>query len=633
VSRATTLLTFGLLALLASCQPATDQSDEPELLRKGLASGWNTWDTNSVLSHVLLPEGFAIRLQLKDGESGEILANALIGSNESENMEHVIAGPHADDGSYTELAIEWHDIHIQVRSASIDDELYLLITPISTSPDDALIINPEMLWDKVGKISISDNTITGKSSGKKIELTIRAAALATNSEYVEASLANAVAITTDATKSLDEIEDVIESTGIEFLAENSKYEKAPELFDAMQTVLAWNVIYEPTNDRVITPVSRGWSVGWEGWILFEWDTYFAAYMHSVNNKELAYANVIAITSEITDRGFVPNFASSRNKSEDRSQLPVGSFVVREIFRKYREDWFVEEVFDDLLTWNRWWPDNRDVDGYLVWGSEPYEHDELPEWLETAIGEKQGAKWESGLDNSPMFDDATHDSESHLLMQADVGLMSLYIVDCISLSNLADALGKHDIQAELDARARVYSEKLESLWSEDFGLYLNKDLVSREFSYRLSPTLFYPLLANVPDLRQAKRMIAEHFYNPEEFFGEYMIPSISRNDVAFADNKYWRGRIWAPMNFLVYLGLRNYDLPDARKDLVEKSANLLLQSWLGENHVYENYNSTTGQGNDAGMSDKFYHWGALLGLIGLMEDGYIASPELPLNKAD
>jgi hypothetical protein len=86
-----------------------------------------------------------------------------------------------------------------------------------------------------------------------------------------------------------------------------------------------------------------------------------------------------------------------------------------------------------------------------------------------------------------------------------------------------------------------------------------------------------------------------------------------------------------MNFLVYLGIRNYELPEARRDLVEKSSNLLLQSWRGERHVYENYNSETGQGNDAGMSDKFYHWGALLSFIGLMENEYVPSPETPLNE--
>jgi putative isomerase len=634
------LLVLGLIPFLLSCDAGNenhavkqDGLSEKDLATPAidLAKGWNTWDTYNVLSHVLLPQGLAIKLQLLDGQSGEILEDALIGRSAFDSMEHVTAGPHAYDGSYTELELEWHDIHVRVQSAAVDDELYLLITPLDTAPGDSLIVKPQMMWDREGEVSISRDVITAKMSTRTIDVAVQGDQLAASADQVKVALASTIALSTETTKSVEEIASVIDSARTDFLSERSDYGNSAELFDAMQTVLAWNVIYEPTNDRVITPVSRRWNVGWGGWILFEWDTYFAAYMHALNNKELAYANVFAMTSEITDRGFVPNFASSRNKSEDRSEPPVGSFVIREIYRKYREKWFVREVFEELLTWNRWWAGNRDIDGYLAWGSDPYEHEELPEWLETAIGEKQGAQWESGLDNSPMFDDATHDSESHQLMLADVGLMSLYILDCQSLSDLAGVLGKHEIQTELSERAEAYTKKLETLWIDELGLYLNKDLVTGEFSYRLSPTLFYPLLANVPDQHQAKRMIKEHFYNPDEFWGEYMIPSIARNDEAFKDNTYWRGRIWAPMNFLVYLGIRNYDLPNARKDFVEKSTNLLLQSWTEERHVYENYNSETGRGDDAGMSDKFYHWGALLGFIGLMEEGCIASPQLPLNE--
>ena len=95
-------------------------------------------------------------------------------------------------------------------------------------------------------------------------------------------------------------------------------------------------------------------------------------------------------------------------------------------------------------------------------------------------------------------------------------------------------------------------------------------------------------------------------------------STTRDNGAFKDNTYWRGRIWAPMNMLVYLGIKNYDLPKARKDITEKSANLILKSWLEERHIYENYNSVTGVGADVANSDKFYHWGALLAYISLLE---------------
>jgi hypothetical protein len=50
----------------------------------------------------------------------------------------------------------------------------------------------------------------------------------------------------------------------------------------------------------------------------------------------------------------------------------------------------------------------------------------------------------------MFDDAMFDVASHRMMLADVGLMSLYILDCQSLSELAGVLGKPEVQAELSS---------------------------------------------------------------------------------------------------------------------------------------------------------------------------------------
>ena len=39
-------------------------------LKSQLARGWNTWNTRSVLSHVLLPEGFAVNLGFKEYAGG-----------------------------------------------------------------------------------------------------------------------------------------------------------------------------------------------------------------------------------------------------------------------------------------------------------------------------------------------------------------------------------------------------------------------------------------------------------------------------------------------------------------------------------------------------------------------------------
>jgi neutral trehalase len=143
--------------------------------------------------------------------------------------------------------------------------------------------------------------------------------------------------------------------------------------------------------------------------------------------------------------------------------------------------------------------------------------------------------------------------------------------------------------ELRQRAAQYRATLATLWNSDAGIFLNKDLHTGEFSYRLSPTNFYPLLAKAATQQQADRMIKEHLLNAKEFWGKWVIPSIALNDPAFKDQNYWRGRIWGPMNYLVYLGLRKYDDPEVRSQFAQKSYELFLQEWKEKGHVHENYN--------------------------------------------
>src|SRR5579863_1989639 len=105
------------------------------------------------------------------------------------------------------------------------------------------------------------------------------------------------------------------------------------------------------------------------------------------------------------------------------------------------------------------------------------------------------------------------------------------------------LGKTGEASELHKRAVFYTNQLATLWDDQSGIFLNKRLDTDEKSYRLSPTNFYPMLAKACTEKQAERMISEHYFNPNEFYGKYVMPSISRNDAGFKDNDYWRGRIW------------------------------------------------------------------------------------------
>src|ERR1035437_9519917 len=83
--------------------------NEAAALQKKLTVGWNTWNNGSVLTHVLLPEGFAVKLMVKTGQSGDTLQEALIGREDFASKEHVVPGLRTYDGSYTDLELTWRN--------------------------------------------------------------------------------------------------------------------------------------------------------------------------------------------------------------------------------------------------------------------------------------------------------------------------------------------------------------------------------------------------------------------------------------------------------------------------------------------------------------------------------------------
>lgn len=611
------------------------RSAQYEQVQKRLAHGWNTWDVHSVATQVLLPEGLAIHVELKHNSTlngDKFLRDALIGRLEP-GAEVVTPGPHAWDGSYTSADFEWKGHTWRIESAHDGDDLVMLVEPLASKETTALpptlVFSLDFLWNSPGWTLKHGNVIEVRMGSRSIPVycacpeNAQLAAVRHNvpvgGSYFAFDFTAAAGLSTGKGRAIGDIRNII-------VRQRNAYEQSLQaaganapIYDAIETTLGWDTIYEPEKQRVISPVSRVWSVDWGGYVLFDWDTFFAATMAGIGDKDLAYANALEILREETPAGFVPNYARAGGwKSFDRSEPPVGAIAVLGLYEKYRDRWFVEDAFTPLLEWNRWWAEHRDVDGYLTWGSDG---ENRPENLDDrSRGTQFGAVLESGLDNSPMYDGATYDANKHVLEYADVGLMSLYVADCDALAKLADALGKAAEAAELRGRAEKYRVKLKTMWDADAGIFLNRNLHTGEKSMRLSPTNFYPLLAKAATREQARTMVEKHLLNPGEFWGEWVIPSIARNDPAFKDQNYWRGRIWGPMNYLVYLGLRNYELADARRAFAERSYALFAKEWTEKRHVHENYNAIQGTGDDVSNSDRFYHWGALLGYVQYLEKG-------------
>lgn len=279
------------------------------------------------------------------------------------------------------------------------------------------------------------------------------------------------------------------------------------------------------------------------------------------SKAAAYSCLIQIIKAKTINGFVPN----ANTVSDRTEPPIGAKVLLEMFKKQRDKWVVELLFDDLLDWSNWFLAKRKLEplGMIALGS--------------ARG-MDASKMESGCDDSPMYDGEFWSNQDNLMQMYDVGFSSMFTMEAFALSELAGAIGRPEGPMLRQRALKMQALISTHLWDEQGQIFTNK-FQNGSFYRRVSPTSFYVMLANASTDAQATAMMNHWMMNRSRFCvaasgdmagnnrnGCYWgMPSISADDSSFradpldlGDAGYWRGHVWAPMIQLTHWGLLNYD---------------------------------------------------------------------------
>ena len=412
---------------------------------------------------------------------------------------------------------------------------------------------------------------------------------------------------------------------------------AEGLVEAVADNLMWTVLLQPETSRLYAPAGRRWifpkpgedgEPGPDDWTIFGWDSFFNALALATVSGRLAWDALLAGLESRYPNGNVPNWRSRRGGTPDRSQPPVGSFAALELHHVCPDLDALAAAWPGLRAWSDWWMTEKRgrprreglTPGLLAWGSDVAlvpGRKQLPEWEVGASGHQRAA-WESGQDDLPLWEEAQWDPEREVLAMSAVDLCSYRALDLECLSRIARILGHPATARQLEAeRRRLVATMNEVLWSDADGLYL--DELPTGHSPRVAASNFLPLIAGVPSARQARRMVGV-LRDPARFWGDWILPAISRDDAAFDDQQYWRGSIWPPMNYLVLQGLRRYGFDELAGELAWKGALMFLADRRRTGFCRENFDARTG----CGQGRRFQSWGPLFAL-GAIEEFVDACP--------
>jgi hypothetical protein len=396
---------------------------------------------------------------------------------------------------------------------------------------------------------------------------------------------------------------------------------------AINDQLQWSEVYTASRRRTYITVSRGWGFFPNNSAPdFLWDSFFNAVLVSQEDEAKAHNMVRDMVAWQTDPGMFPQFGEFSNMPQPttppvargHTQYPIAALTVAKVHMRHPNRAFLSEIYPHLLRSHRWWFADRgdgqpwrdgNRNGLLELGSN------YPE--EISVRDRRQMACNESYDDSPQWATVAYNEKTGTLEQDTVERNCLYAMDCWVLTWLARELGRETEAAELEAEHRRMAGTINRLlWDAKRQCYYNRrwePLDGDWFYPQVSPDIFFSLLGKVaaPDQEQALRKL---FHDPTKFAGEWILPSISRDDPQYPRQDYWRGKAWAPINWLAYQGFKIYNWDREARLLAESSAKMFLKAWREKGECHENFLSTTG----VGSGDPHYTWGALMALVAIEE---------------
>jgi glycogen debranching enzyme len=187
--------------------------------------------------------------------------------------------------------------------------------------------------------------------------------------------------------------------------------------------------------------------------------------------------------------------------------------------------------------------------------------------------------------------------------ADVQTTAILARATEDLAALAGALGSDRDAAELgDLRQRLRAG-LSQQWRPALGRFVSHDLIAGRDIETPTQAGFVPLLALDLDGPARTAVSAEMTRWLDDV--RLGLPTVPRSSPAFEPRRYWRGPVWAIMNWLLILGLVRNRLPDLAERLRAGTLDAIERAGFAEH-----FDPLTGEGG-GGLT---FSWTAAASLV-------------------
>jgi hypothetical protein len=165
--------------------------------------------------------------------------------------------------------------------------------------------------------------------------------------------------------------------------------------------------------------------------------------------------------------------------------------------------------------------------------------------------------------------------------AQVALFSRNMIEIVSITGNGE-----DIKIYKDCFEETKYAINKYCWNEYDACYY--DLGYSKQIPRKHIGMFWVLWAEVIPKNRLKRFLS-HLINPAEFWRKIPVATLSADDKDFSPaGDYWRGSVWAPTNYMILRGLKNYYQHSLAKALARKYYAAVAEVYKNTHTFWENY---------------------------------------------